>query len=1259
MSERDLFIEALRRRDPGARAAYLDQVCAGDAALRRRIEVLLELHAASDESLEVPLSTETETETEASSAEPGPELPTAGPMPGSSPDAPIAGTKLLTTPEPYDHAAPIDSSSSHAPAADRSGFIVAGLSAFDLLTELGRGGMGVVYQARHRQLNRIVALKMIVEGKHASPEHHRRFLIEAEAVARLRHPNIVQIYDIGEADGCPFVTLEMLEGGSLADQLKRSTQPGRAAAELVAALATAMHAAHQAGIVHRDLKPSNILFDSAGIPRIVDFGLAKRLDVEDKEGHTRSGQIMGTPSYMAPEQAEGLVHQIGPAADIHALGAVLYEMLTGRPPFKGVSTLETLYHVVHDDAVPPSRVQPGIARDLETICLKCLQKEPPRRYATAWELADDLQRYLGSHPIRARRTPLLERGLKWVRRHPTAAALTGLGAAAVLALVVAYRVSEANSRAAERNREIQIAGQRARHEQDLERAQSLLVAQNWPGGQLALTRLLTELKDQPRFDDLRGRAQRMLATAEKGLHEAAERAEDRERYERFVQLRNQAFFHETQFTGLDLATDLQATRTAARAALAEVAGAVPVAAPGNRPGIASGPGDTSGVPGVEAGLGPAKPPDASRGRATGGSPFGLRPQAPASGNREGLPSPFPLAQPGEDDRWTFGPPPRTLTRSEQAEIRDGCYELLLVLADGVAQPLAGEDPVVQAGRALSILDQAARLRPEPTRTYHQVRAECLARTGDPAGAERERAAAGRLQPATVLDHFLAGLVGYKRQEWKTALQEFDIVVRLEPGHFWALCLGAIASLQTNQPGLAKLSLSACILREPKFAWLYLLRGFASGQAAVQARAAGKTLGITDGSIEAGVEVQFEAAEADYARALELLGENKTSNDELRWVVRVNRGLMRFQRGRLDESVADLQEAIRLDGRKYHAHASLAQVLQRQKKWDGAVEQFTRAIALRSDSAPLYRGRAKVQSEREDATPAHRTAALRDLEEAIRYETSGNPVGALDHIDRAELLRRDRRFEEALAACDAALKIAPGLDTAHRLRVMVLLDLDRPDEVIQSCDAALAKGKPWPELYEIRGMARASRGDYLGAIDDYSHALLLRPGQPRVLASRGLAYVLSDSPRPALRDFDEALRRDASSGEAHSGRGLALVLLGDHRGAVAEAEESLRQEPLTAPRAYNAARIYAQAAMAAAAEVAEKGPVAVALVDRYQDRAVALVKLALERTSPERRTAFWQSQVAADPALRSLQRRLRPLQPAAASNNPVTSHTPSP
>jgi WD40 repeat protein/serine/threonine protein kinase len=311
---------------------------------------------------------------------------------------------------------------------------------YEILGVLGRGGMGVVYQARQVQLKRLVALKMIRAGDQAGDELLSRFATEAQAVARLQHPHIVQIYEVGEHHGRPFCALEFVSGGTLAARLAGTPQLPRSAAAVVRTLALAMDAAHRQGIVHRDLKPANILLAAADaprledvVPKITDFGLAKRLD-EDM-GQTSTGAIMGTPAYMAPEQALGR-KDVGPAADVYALGAILYECLTGRPPFKAATTLETLEQVRTQEPVPPRLLQPKVPRDLETVCLKCLEKEQPRRYASATDLAEDLRRFLAGEPIVARPVASSERLLKWVRRRPAVAALVvALPVAALLLLV--------------------------------------------------------------------------------------------------------------------------------------------------------------------------------------------------------------------------------------------------------------------------------------------------------------------------------------------------------------------------------------------------------------------------------------------------------------------------------------------------------------------------------------------------------------------------------------------------------------------------------------------------------------------------------------------------------------------------------------------------------------------------------------------------------------------------------------------------------
>jgi serine/threonine protein kinase/tetratricopeptide (TPR) repeat protein len=372
------------------------------------------------------------------------------------------------------------------------------LEGYEVLREIGRGGMGVVYEARDRRLNRVVALKMVLASGHACSEELVRFLAEAEAVAQLQHPNIVQVFETGQHRAQPYFTMEFVAGGSLSARLDGAPLPPAQVAPLLEPLARAVHYAHQMGIVHRDLKPENVLLQdlnhrgteaqrrqeereeenkdgSSGLlcasvplwfksflPKLTDFGLAKR--VERGAGLTQAGEVLGTPNYMAPEQARGRAAEVGPHSDTWALGAILYECLTGRPPFQGPTPTDTLLQVIHKEPVSPRRLQPGVSRDLETICLKCLNKEPSRRYASAEALADDLRRFQAGKPIHARPLGLPGRGWRWCRRNPVVAGLAALTAVVFLVsfvLVAAlWRRAEHNFAAAEQQR------QRADNERD-------------------------------------------------------------------------------------------------------------------------------------------------------------------------------------------------------------------------------------------------------------------------------------------------------------------------------------------------------------------------------------------------------------------------------------------------------------------------------------------------------------------------------------------------------------------------------------------------------------------------------------------------------------------------------------------------------------------------------------------------------------------------------------------------------------------------
>jgi serine/threonine protein kinase/tetratricopeptide (TPR) repeat protein len=1023
------------------------------------------------------------------------------------------------------------------------------LPGYEIIEELGRGGMGVVYKARHLRLQRLVALKMILSGAHAGAAGLMRFRVEAEAVARLQHPNIVQIYETGEHEGRPYLSLEFVEGGSLEQQIRDRPLTPRAAAELVETLARTMSVAHQRGIIHRDLKPANVLVVSdqssvatvvskpgpaptpsasnCSLPtvKITDFGLAKRVD--DDSTNTQVGTILGTPCYMAPEQAEGKNHEIGPAADIYALGAICYELLVGRPPFKAGNPVDTIRQVIGQDPVPPRQLEPRVPADLETICLKCLEKEPARRYASAADLADDLRRFLDDKPIHARPTPAWERLWKWGKRRPAIVALLGVILAAIVSvvlLVVWHYVSlqdeliqaRTDEREAHRREQEALEGQRlsrveAEGKQLLHDAQLAVAARDWSSARLQLTKALATIGAEPQLQQLRPPAQALLKQVEQELRVEADRRASQVRFDKFAVLRDEAQFLGTLHTGMDLSANLTATSETVKQALAVYG--ITVSAAGQSATIAD----------------------------------------------------------------------VHLTEAQKAEVRADCHQLLLILAETEAQQ-ASEKKDKHLTEALRLLDMALRFG-APSRAYHLRRARYLALLDDKKAATEAEKAAAEAPVVHVLDHFLMADEHYRRGKFDAAIKAFDQVLQGRPGHFWAQYLSALCLLRQNRHAEAKAQLGACLAQHPDFVWLYLFRGYAQTELKV-----------------------YDGAEFDFQQALK-----RPLSPPARYVLHVNRGVLRIRQDRLDDAIADLKIAIELRPNDYQAHVNLAQAYRQQKKTDQALAELDRAVQLEPGLPLVYRVRARLHLERGELA-----LALADLEQAIQHDYSNDPRVADDHVERGRLLLREKKYADALAAFDAALRLNTEHSLGQRLRAETLFQLGRYQEVVEAFNRYLVKGKPLESVYRGRGLALAELGRYPSAIEDYTRALELQPTST-VQTYRGWAHLVCDAPKLALVDFQIAIRLDASNADAYSGRGLILASQGKHREAIRDAEEACRRGPPTPRLLYNAARIHALCGN-----------------DSHQ-RAIELIRQALDSLPSHQRAGFWSSYIQKDTALQAIRR----------------------
>jgi serine/threonine protein kinase/tetratricopeptide (TPR) repeat protein len=959
------------------------------------------------------------------------------------------------------------------------------VAGYELLEELGQGGMGVVYLARQVQLGRLVALKMI-RSPSADREDLVRFRTEAEAVARLSHPNIVQIHEIGEHDGIPFFSLEFCAGGPLDRHLAGRPMPPRQAAGLVQTLARAVHHAHENGVVHRDLKPANVLLasphppapsltegrggekqseaashavclspplppwergpggDGETVPKIADFGLAKRLDHPDRM--TRVGAVVGTPPYMAPEQAAGQNDRIGPATDIWALGTILYECLAGRPPFQTDSVFQTLEQIRQHEPISPRTLNLAVPRDLETICLKCLQKEPGKRYRSAEALGDDLGRWLQGEPIVARPAGRLERAAKWARRRPTAAALLSVSIllAGVLLAAAPLHIARLRAKVDEARAEAVRAYLLAECGQRLTEGREALARRTSQDVQAAHVLFATVIKDitdedartNPALARLRDEARALEQRARELDSSQTDRVRARERAQHFLKLRDEVFFelYRDELAGRSTSRPPR-SRELARCALT------------NFPDMASLPIDEA----------------------------------------------------------------RELGRARE--------EVLLLLAEGTART---DQPEAQR-QALAMLDrldeQAAR------HSINTRRARCLALLGRTEEAEREQAKASRVQPAGSLDWFLVGLDHWRAGNVKAARNDFDRALEAEPESFWPRFFRALVLRRLGDGAEARADAIWCARVRRDYPWAHLLCAYLQVEAGKLIEA-GKSLDraercfldtsaqyalLTNRGVLALRRGQPRRAVDYFQRAALLLPDCHLAHAHLAQGYR--------QRGQHERAVASLDHAIRLAPTLAELHRVRAELHYAFGRPALALRDLDAAIRLSpagrasAELALDYRERARIlYTERRfgDALVACRETLKRSADDPVAMR-----------LEAESLLELDRPHE-ALAAYDRYLKKRKADVELHRRRARARASLGDLGGVVDEYSAALTLRHNAP-LLAARGWAYLLNAAPRPALRDFKTALVLDPENGDALSGRGAARVELGDYRGGTTDAEAALR----------------------------------------------------------------------------------------------------------------------------------------
>jgi tetratricopeptide (TPR) repeat protein/predicted Ser/Thr protein kinase len=1001
----------------------------------------------------------------------------------------------LTTPTKPEEAAPAD-----APV----------IPEYEVFGLLGHGGMGVVYKARQHGLQRIVALKMIRAGAHARPEELVRFRREAETVARLQHPHIVQIYGVGEYKGQPFCALEFIDGGNLAAKLGGKPQPARAAAQLVETLARTMHATHEQGIIHRDLKPGNVLLTAGGTPKITDFGLAKHLD--DDAWKTRSGVIVGTPPYMAPEQARNQRQDIGPQTDVYALGAVLYEMLTGRPPFLAATPMDTLDQVRNLEPVPPSHLQPKVPRDLETICLKCLEKDRQRRYGSALTLAEDLHRFLAHEPIRARPVRWWERGLKWAKRRPTIAALITVSAVALmssLAWGLLYVELRARDLEGQLEQSRKVAEQKDQFQRSLREGRNNADKQDWTMLRVCLDNLKNVKLYEPSPEEL------------VDWKQLEGRQTAHQHYQKFTSLRDDAFLHAALATGESESDNLQATQKAVEDAL----------------GLFRVHLDGQASLTLEDSFTPSEQDDIRAGC------YALllilaETKAPRPGQQLQNLAPF-------RERALLSAL-LILNRVASLDDRNHLTHAYHRIHARILEQL-GQKTAAQNAR-----DQAAKQPPATALDYYLVGDEHY-KQGKMVEAIGDFGNVLGRQP----DHFWARYflaLSYLRLQTPRPDLARDLLTHcIEQRHeiIWPyFVLGYAHTKLKNFPAAeADFKGAEILLQDPKNknAWpvFYANRGFLRSE-----------------------QHKFEDAAEDLRRAI-----TRNSHE---YQAHVALAKVYQKQERWDEALEELDQAIRSEPRLPILHRLRAQLhLERpDQNLNAALDDYRKAIKL--DEEPPKDLKALAEDCAQQGRILHRIGRYKAAVKAYNQALNADLTYAWAHLWRAQAQSQLRNYEQAVHSLGQYLKQRgkPTVEV-YRLFGFAWAQLRQYGKAIDSYTLALAMQPNDPATLAARGWARLAVADYQLALPDFEDAIRWSPANGTLPVSEasivGMVSPLAQGPALAVSALVSW-----RNGDAYDGRGYARVNLGDYRRAVEDAETALKRDPHSARLCYDAARIYAQA-----------------------------------------------------------------------------------